>query len=68
MPKTYTTMQGDTFDIIALRQLGSELYMSDIIAANPAHRETVIFPADVVLVMPDIPAGSKLVSLPLWKR
>lgn len=51
---TYTTVQGDTWDVIAYVEYGDELQMHWLIEANPQHRETVVFPAGVVLQVPDI--------------
>ncbi|BBB91058.1 MAG TPA: LysM domain-containing protein [Methylomusa anaerophila] len=67
MAKTYTTQQGDTWDIIALRQMGSEKYMSVLIEANQSHNATVIFSAGATLTIPetDIPTVQ---TLPPWKR
>lgn len=65
--RNYTTIQGDTFDLIAYKTLGSEYYMAELIEANPAHRETVVFPADVTLVIPDI-TMPVTENLPPWKR
>jgi len=64
---TYTTTQGDLWDVIAKRTLGSEYYMSDLIEANPLHRETVIFSAGIVLNVPvlETPVSQ---NLPPWKR
>lgn len=67
MTKTYTTIQGDMWDSISFRVLGSEYYMSDLIEANPEHRETVIFSANVVLVIPEISTPTSQ-SLPPWKQ
>lgn len=66
MPE-YTTIQGDTWDLIALRTCGSENYMTKLIEANPEHRETVFFSANVKLKVPEIatPIPSKL---PPWRR
>ncbi|UTW70891.1 tail protein X [Anaerobacillus sp. HL2] len=47
-------MQGDLWDVIAKKTLGSEYQMIALIEANPKHRETVIFPANVVLTIPEI--------------
>jgi len=64
---TYTTIQGDTWDTISFRAYGSEYYMTDLIDANPAHRETVIFSANVTLIIPEI-ATPTTQNLPPWKR
>lgn len=65
--KTYTTAQGDMWDMIAKRTLDSEYNMSDLIEANPQHRETVVFPANVVLIIPEA-SSQTLQNLPPWKR
>lgn len=67
MAKTYTTKQGDTWDIIALEQMGSEIYMDALIEANSKHNTTVIFSAGITLTIPDtdIPTAT---TLPPWKR
>jgi phage tail protein X len=66
----YRTVQGDTWDVIALKMypdIGAEKLMHDLLEANPPRRETVIFEANVMLEIPtvDIPVVS---SLPPWKR
>jgi phage tail protein X len=66
--RTYTTVQGDMWDLIAYKVLGSESYMAELIDANPAHRETVIFPANVQLVIPDVNTTQTPSALPPWKR
>lgn len=65
--KKYTTVEGDTWDLIAYRQLGSERYTSLLMEANTAHIHTVVFSAGVVLTIPEITAPLPE-SLPPWKR
>lgn len=67
---SYTTRQGDTWDLIAKRLFASESYMGKLIQANLSHRKTVIFSAGVVLNVPDIDTEANLVAsdLPIWKR
>ena len=67
MPSTYTTVQGDTWDFIAYKALGSELYMDQLIDANAEHRNTAVFDGGVTLTLPSIstPIPDKL---PPWKR
>ena len=67
---TYRTVQGDTWDLIALRmypKIGAEKLMDVLLEANPEHMHTIIFPANVILNIPevDVPVIS---SLPAWKR
>ncbi|WP_041274511.1 hypothetical protein [Desulforamulus reducens] len=67
MPTSYVTIQGDTWDGIAKKTMGSEFYMSDLIESNLSHKEITIFPANITLVIPEIstPIPS---TLPPWKR
>ena len=68
---TYSTQQGDTFDIIAFRLFGDELYMDELIKANFEHRKTLIFGSGVVLNVPEIDTETPQTSnenLPIWKR
>ncbi len=63
----YTTIQGDTWDGISYKLYQTEAYMSELMAANPAHMRTVVFAAGVVLRAPEI-ASREAVQLPPWKR
>lgn len=67
MPKNYTTISGDVWDLIASKTLGNEMYTNKLIESNLKYRDVVIFPAGVVLQIPEIktPAAS---GLPPWKR
>lgn len=67
MASCYITIQGDTWDIIALKALGSEMYMNRLIEANIDHADTVVFSAGISLVVPDIPPEASA-TLPPWKR
>lgn len=66
MAKTYTTKSGDQWDGIAYRELGSVDGTDRLMNANLAHRDYFIFPAGVVLTLPEIrrPVSG---SLPPWK-
>lgn len=64
----YRTIQGDTWDIIAARtwpDLGGELLTSKLIAQNPDYIDTVIFPAGIILDIPDIETPA-VKNLPPW--
>lgn len=67
MPKTYTTISGDVWDLIASKTFGNEMYTNKLIESNLKYKDVVIFPAGVVLQIPEIktPAAS---GLPPWKR
>ena len=62
-----TTVQGDTWDMIAYRKLGSTDYTDRLISANLEHVGKLLFPAGVVLRLPDITKKADG-SLPPWKR
>lgn len=69
MATTYTTMQGDTWDVIARFCYGSELFATVLIAANPAHVGTAFFGSGVVLAVPDAQAQTTAdATLPPWRR
>lgn len=64
---TYATIAGDTWDVIALRTLGSERYVPQLMDANPAHAWTFRFKAGVTLVVPTL-ATEAASTLPPWRR
>jgi len=64
---SYTTLEGDTFDCIALDFYGDEVQSSTIIQSNLQHRKVITFSAGVELIIPII-EESAAVSLPPWKR
>lgn len=66
--KTYTTVQGDTWDIVSYRVYGDEGFLGNLIAANPAHVNTVIFPVGVVLTVPEVTSSSTATNLPPWRK
>lgn len=68
MATTYNTIQGDTFDLIALKTMGDEAYTGQLIDANPAQADTVIFSAGVKLAIPGVPIPSVADNLPPWRR
>lgn len=51
----YITRQGDTWDILAHDIYGSEKLMHVLIAANPAHANTIVFNSGIRLVIPETP-------------
>lgn len=64
---TYTTVSGDTWDIVAYKVYGNEMYMDTLIKANIEYKDTYIFPAGVVLNLPEIELTVSE-SLPPWKQ
>lgn len=67
MSDTYTTISGDTWDIVAYKVYGNEMYMDILIKANLEYKDIYIFPAGVVLVIPEIDLEVSE-SLPPWKQ
>lgn len=67
--RKYRTQQGDTWDLIALRmypKVGAEKLMNILIEANADYVDTVIFPANIILDVPDV--DTPVVSvLPPWR-
>ena len=69
MPKTYTTVQGDTWDVISLKSYGSELFTDKLIAANFQQRNVGIFGSGTVINIPDVTAQQVIqTNLPPWRR
>lgn len=69
MSKTYTTVQGDMWDSIAYRQLGSVAYTDLLMRQNLQYHDIYIFPAGIVLELPEVDAVSETASsLPPWKE
>ncbi|MCY9543280.1 tail protein X [Paenibacillus alvei] len=64
--RKYVTTQGDTWDIIALQQMGSELQMTVLMQANSGHIETVVFGSGVELLIPE-PQPEVDADLPPWR-
>ena len=67
MSKTYTTVQGDMWDSIAFRQLGSTSYTDKLMNLNQEYREYYTFPAGIVLTLPD-EEETTVSTLPPWKQ
>lgn len=67
MIKTYTTIQGDMWDSIAYKVLGDEKYTDKLIQYNLQYHHIVVFPAGIVLDIPEIEAEF-IVGLPPWKQ
>ena len=68
MSGSYSTVQGDTWDMIAHKKLGSTDQTDKLMAANLEHVGTLIFPAGVRLVLPETEETAVSDTLPPWKR
>lgn len=64
----YITVEGDSFDKLALTFYGDELLASKIIQANPVHCDTLIFEAGIELTIPEYSEVTPLETLPPWRR
>lgn len=67
MRKTYTTIQGDMWDMIAKRIYGDEAALNVLLGANQRYADMVVFPADIELVVPEYIAPVTSM-LPPWRR
>ena len=68
MANIHITVEGDTFDGLALWYYNDEKQASTIIQANLDHCDTLIFAAGVSLVIPDAATITLPETLPPWRR
>ena len=68
MSDTYTTRQGDTWDLIAFRLTGSAEQTVALLQANPKYSNIFVFSAGVVLDVPDFETIVDVDTLPPWRR
>lgn len=65
----YTTVSGDTWDVIAKKVYGQELLMHHLMAANTEYIDVFIFHSGVILKVPEIDISvTTYNTLPPWKR
>lgn len=67
MNREYTTIQGDMWDAIAARVMGSVSYTGELMWANRRYLGLYLFPSGVVLTVPEVPAR-RASELPPWKQ
>lgn len=65
---TYTTMQGDAWDAIAYRLFGEERLAHILMQANSEHMDVLMFPAGVLLTIPEIAPPQQSLKLPPWSQ
>lgn len=66
----YTTIQGDTWDIISQNVYGSTKYTHIILDANLSLTETLVFDSGVEIIIPEIAeisAEETGINLPPWR-
>ena len=64
----YVTVQGDMWDSIAYKVLGSVNYTDALINANLEHRKVYVFSAGVELNIPEVEDVATGNNLPPWKQ
>ena len=65
--KIYTTVQGDMWDGIAHKTLGSVALTDRLMWANRRYLGFYIFPAGIVLAVPEGERKSSAEGMPPWK-
>ena len=68
MHSKHITVEGDTFDGLALQYYNDEKLASAIIQANPDHCDTLIFEAGITLTIPAVSTVTLPETLPPWRR
>ena len=69
MQMTYTTASGDTFDLIVHRIYGNCRRVKALMQANSQYLDILLFPAGVVLTVPETEEGqTDTDGLPPWRR
>lgn len=66
MASLYKTVSGDIWDKIAKEVYGSESYTSFLMANNQKYIDYFIFPADIYLIIEDLPVEES--ALPDWRQ
>ncbi|RDY27139.1 tail protein X [Lachnotalea glycerini] len=64
---TYTTIQGQTWDMIALEVYGSEFYAGYLMSQNIKLLDYFIFPEGIILNIPELPDSEATVEQPDWR-
>ena len=63
----YTTVQGDTFDMLAYKAYDNEFLSHLIIQANPQYASVLKFDSGIVLKLPKITKQAAS-TLPPWRQ
>ena len=64
---TYTTKQGDMWDMIAYKVYGSEEYTSFLMQANFPLLDIFIFDAGIIVNTPALPEKPVVTTAPAWR-
>ena len=65
---TYTTVQGDTWDLIAFRVYGSEKYMKLLAESNMPLVDYLILPSGTEINVPEIPENYDDSDTVFWRQ
>ena len=65
---TYTTQEGDTFDLLALDMYDDEKMAHYIIQENPDYSDMIVFPGGVELQLPIISSDDLSDTVAPWRR
>lgn len=65
---TYTTIQGQTWDMIALEVYGSEFYAGYLMSQNTKLLHYFIFPEGILLHVPALSDSEAMVQQPDWRN
>ncbi len=65
---TYTTAEGDTFDLLALDMYNDEKLASYIIEYNPEYADVIIFSGGIELKLPVVEDAETSEAVAPWKR
>ena len=68
MNSTHITVEGDTFDSLALQYYNDEKLANTIIQANLDYCDTLIFSAGITLTIPAVTTVTLPGTLPPWRR
>ena len=68
MSSTITTLQGDTWDILAYRAYGNEHLMNILLAANPDLVDVAVFSAGTQVFIPDVEDIAEKSAPPPWRE
>ena len=63
----YTTIQGDTWDMISYKVYGSEKYVGILMQANIELLDIFVFNSGVTIVAPEISTDEDELDLPPWR-
>lgn len=65
--KSYITIQGDTWDMIAKKVYGNEKCLDILMQSNFPLLDYLVFPAGIEVLIPDkLPDRQE--NLPIWRR